>query len=126
MVPQWVPDDDSGGVVPCRRTIAETSDLTDGFEVLREVTAVVRAAILTAVPDPDRALVAHLVAEGTPRAWAQAHGLSVPEAVAACRRVEAELPTAFQRAYAQLGPVAAADHRLLRAWIDVHMLRPSR
>ncbi len=119
---EWSPDDDPADLIARRRTaMLEAPDLPDGLEVLREVSANVRAAVLAAVPEADRALVAHLVADGTPRAWAQAHALSIPAAVAACRRAEAALPGAFQRAYANLGPIGAADDHLLRAWIDVHV-----
>ena len=123
---EWSPDDDPADLIPRHRAgMGEASELPDGFEVLREVSAVVRVAVLAAVPEADRALVAHLVADGTPRAWAQAHGLSIPAVVAACRQAEAELPGAFQRAYATLGPIGVADDRLLRTWIDVHAPRAS-
>ncbi|MGC8489939.1 MAG: hypothetical protein ACP5QO_17195, partial [Clostridia bacterium] len=76
---EWSPDDDPADLIPPRPTgMREAPDLPDGLEVLREVSAVVRDALLAAVPEADRALVAHLVADGTPRAWAQAHGLSIP------------------------------------------------
>jgi hypothetical protein len=123
---EWSPDDDPADLVPRHRTVMmEASDLPDGLEVLREVSAGVRAAILAEVPEEARPLVAHLVGEGSPRAWAQAHGLSVPAAVAACRQAEAELPGAFQRAFAEMGPVPPADDHLVRAWIDVHVPRVS-
>ncbi len=123
---EWSPDDDPADLIPRHRAgMGEVSELPDGFEVLREVSAGVRVAVLAAVPEADRALVAHLVADGTPRAWAQAHGLSVPDAVAACCQAEAELPAAFQRAYANLGPIGVADDQLLRAWVDVHVPRSS-
>ena len=118
---EWSPDDDPADLVSRPHPVmVGAPDFPDGFEVLREVSVGVRAAILAAVPETDRALVAHLVAEGTPRAWAQAHGMSILVAVIECGRVEAKLPDAFYRAYDNLGPVAAADDRLLRAWIDVH------
>lgn len=125
---EWSPDDDPADLIPGRQR-------GGGWWRLRisRMGSTCCATYVPACGPPSwppcwrtRVRWSRTWSEGTPRAWAQVHGLSAPEGVATCCRVEAELPTAFQRACTHLGPIGSADDQLLRTGIDVHMRGSSR
>lgn len=110
----WASDDDPGDVQGAWIDIGVDDAPPDPLDAFRQMGAGARAAVLAALPDDaTRALVQHLAADGTPRAWAADHGLSIAKAVTACRQAEAVLTQTFARV-PYIG-VSYPDQQLLRA-----------